>query len=145
MEYVRCLCLVAAFAWAAPAAAQIGPWRIVAANPPSDVDLLLGCQAVLHAADMFTTAYDLRLGGPQGAHEANPLLAPFARRPVALTIVSGAIDILEAYTVKRLEPRHRRIARGYALALVALEVWTTVHNINVAGDLQRARGTPKPR
>jgi len=64
---------------------------------------------------------------------------------VALTIVSGAIDILEAYTVKRLEPRHRRIARGYALALVALEVWTTVHNINVAGDLQRARAAPKPR
>jgi len=56
MEYVRCLCLVAALAWAAPAAAQIRPWRIVAANPPSDVDLLLGCQAVLLAADMFTKA-----------------------------------------------------------------------------------------
>jgi len=141
----RALCLAVVLAWAAPAAAQIRPWRIVAANPPSDVDLLLGCQAVLHAADMFTTAYDLRLGGPQAAHEANPLLAPFARRPVTLTIVSGAIDILEAYTVKKLEPRHRRIARGYALALVALEVWSTINNINAAGELQRARAASGPR
>ena len=141
----RALCLAVVLAWAAPAAAQIRPWRIVAANPPSDVDLLLGCQAVIHAADMFTTAYDLRLGGPQAAHEANPLLAPFARRPVTLTIVSGAIDILEAYTVKKLEPRHRRIARGYALALVALEVWSTINNINAAGELQRARAASGPR
>jgi len=142
---IKSLVVAAVLAWPGPAAAQGRPWRTVAANPPSGVDLLLGCQAVLHAADMFTTAYDLRLRGLQGVHEANPLLAPFARQPVTLTIVSGAIDVLEAYTVKRIEPRHPRIARGYALALVALEVWTTIHNINVAGELQRARDASRPR
>ena len=143
----RALCLVVFLAWSAPAEAQVNPWRTPAAYSPSDVDVLLGCQAVLHAADMFTTAYDLRLGGPEAVREANPLLAPFAGSPVTLTIVSGAIDILEAYTVKKLERRHRKIARGYALALVALEVWTTINNVNAAGELQRqrARGAPRPR
>ena len=60
----RALCLVVFLAWSAPAAAQVNPWRAPAAYSPSDVDLLLGSQAVLHAADMFTTAYDLlRSGG----------------------------------------------------------------------------------
>jgi len=140
----RALCFAAALAWSAPAAAQVRPLLTPAVSMPSDVDLLLGCQAVLHAADMFTTAYALRLGGPDAARETNPLLAPFAGSPVTLTIVSGAIDILEAYTVKKLERRHRRIARGYAFALVALEVWATINNVNAAGELQRQRARAAP-
>jgi hypothetical protein len=103
---------------------------------PTDVDLLLGCQAVLHAADMFTTAYDLHLGS--AAHESNPLLAPMHAHPVALTAMSGAVDVLQAYAITKIQYRHPKIARVWAAALVAVEVWATINNVNAAGRLQRA-------
>jgi hypothetical protein len=104
---------------------------------PSDVDVLLGVQAVLHTADMITTAYDLSFG--DAAHEANPILGGFTRQPVKVVILSGAIDILQAYTIAKLRHRHPKIALWWARALVGTEVWATINNINAAGELQRRR------
>ena len=134
--------LAALVAGAQPARAQV-PLHTAEKRPspfsvePTDVDLLLGCQAVLHAADMFTTAYDLHLGGT--ARETNPLLAPMHRHPVALTAFSGAIDVLQAYAITKIQHRHPKLARWWAMALVGVEVWATINNINAAGQLQRAR------
>jgi hypothetical protein len=124
--------------FAATAAAQDAPPRRAQFRvPPSDVDVLLGAQAVLHTADMLTTAYDLTLS--PDAHEGNPILGAFGQQPVRLAIVSGAIDILLTYTIEKLQQRHPKIARWWALALVGTEAWTTLNNISAAGQLQRRR------
>jgi uncharacterized protein DUF5658 len=136
----RCLslgCLVL-FATVSIAGAQsLSPEPRPSSLHPSDVDLLVACQAVLHAADMFTTAYDLSLGGTR--REANPILKPLMHHPVTLTVASSAIDVLQAYTVTRLQRNHPKLARWWALALVATETWATINNVNAAGELQRQR------
>lgn len=124
--------------FAAAAAAQEAPARLARFSvPPSDVDVLLAAQAVLHAADMMTTAYDLSLS--RDAHEGNPALGAFTQQRIRLAIVSGAIDILQTYTVERLQRRHPKIARWWALALVGTELWAAVNNVKAAGELQRRR------
>jgi hypothetical protein len=105
---------------------------------PSSVDILIGTQAILHSVDLFTTAYTLQLGG-DNVREANPLLASLSRRPVVLASVSGAIGVLQAYTVTRLQRRHPRIALAWALVLVGIEFYAVTNNVHVAGQLQRAR------
>ena len=107
-------------------------------DPPSSVDILIGTQAILHSVDIFATAYTLQLGG-RNAREANPILAPFARRPVVLASVSGAIGVLQAYTVTKLRPRHPKIALAWALILVGIEGYAVTNNVHVAGQLQRGR------
>ena len=120
------------------AAAQEPPLAAVPLKlHPSDVDVLLAAEAVLHSADMITTAYDLTLSS--SAREANPLLAPFAAKPVSVVALSGAINILQAYTIAKLQHRHPKIALWWARALVGVEVWATINNVNAAGDLQRRR------
>src|SRR5262249_28979420 len=66
---------------------------------PTNVELMIGCQAVLHAVDVFTTAYDMSLSSQ--AREGNPLLKPLEQHPTALAITSSAIDILQAYTIEK--------------------------------------------
>jgi hypothetical protein len=136
---MRCLAFVALLlALAAPATAQVA----TDAETPrhsvfnvATIDLLVGAQAGLHTADMFTTAYALHLG--TDAREANPLLAGVGSRPVALAAVSGAVDVLQAYVIVKLEHRHPRMATVWALALVATECWATANNIHAIGELQR--------
>jgi hypothetical protein len=110
---------------------------------PSDVDVLLGVQAVLHTADMITTSYALSFGEP--AHEANPLLARFAGRPVQLVAISSAINVLQAYTIAKLQHHHPKIALWWARALVGVETWATINNINAVSDLQRQSAGRSPR
>jgi hypothetical protein len=136
MRVVCSLLLMLLFASAA--AAQEPPLAAVPLNlHPSDVDVLLATQAVLHTADMITTSYDLTLSA--SAREANPFLAPFTGKPVSLVAVSSAINVLQAYTIARLQHRHPKIALWWARALVGVEVWATINNVNVAGELQRRR------
>jgi len=104
---------------------------------PSDVDVLLAAEAVLHTADMITTSYDLTLSS--SAREGNPFLAPFTGKPVAVVALSGAINILQAYTIAKLQHRHPKIALWWARTLVGVEVWATINNVNAAGELQRRR------
>ena len=107
-------------------------------DPPSSVDILIGTAAILQSVDIFSTAYTLQLGD-DNAREANPLLAPFARHPVVLASVSGAIGVLQAYTVTKLQRRHPKIALGWALILVGVEAYAVTNNVHVAGQLESAR------
>ena len=136
MRVVCSLMLMLVFVSAA--AAQEPPQAAVPLNlHASDVDVLLAAEAVLHTADMITTSYDLTLSS--SAREANPFLAPFAAKPVSLVALSGAINILQAYTIARLQHRHPKIALWWARTLVGVEVWATINNVNAAGELQRRR------
>ena len=60
---VRSVTVIAMCLCATPVHAQFE--REAGASPrqdlPSSVDVLVGTQAILHAVDMFTTAYDLQL------------------------------------------------------------------------------------
>ena len=124
--------------FARSASAQETPLSAVPLNlHPSDVDVLLAAEAVLHTADMITTSYDLTLSS--SAREGNPFLAPFAGKPVAVVALSGAINILQAYTIAKLQHRHPKVALWWARALVGVEVWATINNVNAAGELQRRR------
>jgi hypothetical protein len=139
---MRLVCsLVLILVFASAAAAQEAPLAAVPLNlHPSDVDVLLAAEAVLHTADMITTSYDLTLSA--SAREGNPFLATFTGTPVSLVALSGAINVLQAYTIARLQHRHPKIALWWARALVGVEVWTTINNINAAGELQRRRAIP---
>jgi len=112
--------------------------------PPSDVEVLLVSQSVLHAAEIFTTAYDLSIGEGR-AREANPLLASLTDRPIALSAVSGAIDVLQVYAVMKLHRTHPKIARWWALAMVIAETWATINNVNATSELQRQRAARSGR
>ena len=103
---------------------------------PSNLQFLLGTEAILHSADMFTTAYDLQLSG--SARERNPLLAPLSRRPLALVTVSSAVNVLQLYTITRLNRNHPKLAMAWALILIGTETYAVTNNIKVAGQLRRA-------
>lgn len=131
-------CVVLLLFVAKPAAAQEPPLAAAPLNlHPTDVDVLLATQAVLHTADMITTSYALTLGS--NAREGNPLLAPLTGKPVALVAMSGAVDVLLAYTIAKLQHRHPKIALWSARALVGVEAWATINNVNAVSELQRRR------
>jgi hypothetical protein len=65
----------------------------------------LSTQAVLHAADMISTAACLQY---TDAHEGNPWLAPLSDHPVALASASGAIDITPSSASSTRARLHRR-------------------------------------
>ena len=136
MRLACSLVLMIVFASAAAAAQE--PLAAVPLNlHPSDVDVLLAAEAVLHTADMITTSYDLALSA--SAREGNPFLATFTGKPVSLVALSGAINVLQAYTIAKLQRRHPKIAVWWARTLVGVEVWATINNVNAASELQRRR------
>jgi hypothetical protein len=122
---------------AAPAHAQADEPAVP--DPPAErrtsLHVLIGAQAALHSADMISTVHALRLSG--GAREGNPLLRPLSGRPVALAAVSSGINALQMYTIVKLHRRHPKIARGWALALIAVEAYAVTNNIRVAGQIRR--------
>jgi hypothetical protein len=108
---------------------------------PSKLRLLLTTQAILHAGDMVTTVYDLRVGAD--TREGNPLLAPLSGRPEALVAVSTAVNVLQIYTITRLHRRHPKLAVAWALILVGTEAYAVANNVRIAGQLQGGRaGAP---
>ena len=102
---------------------------------PAKLRVLLGTQAILHAADMFTTAHNLQLGGI----EANPVLAPLSGRPTALVAVSSGINVLQIYAITKVHRHHPKIAMAWAVILFGVEAYAVANNVKVAGHLQRAR------
>ena len=130
--------VVLVLVFASAAAGQAPPLPAVPLNlHPTDVDVLLATQAALHTADMITTSYALTLSS--NAREANPLLAPLTGKPVALVAMSGAVDVLLAYTIAKLQHRHPKIALWSARALVGVEACATINNVNAVSELQRRR------
>jgi hypothetical protein len=129
---VRCLALVITIALANPAIAR-------GQRLPSNVDVMLGAQDVLHIADMITTTVALSRGREVGAIEGNPLLRPLSDRPALLATVSGAVDVLQVVVIKRVERKHPRWALVWSAALVGLEVWATTNNIAALGRIHQRR------
>jgi hypothetical protein len=107
-------------------------------NHPEDrrtsLRVLLAAQAAIHSADMITTVSALRHGN---VREANPLLRPFAARPVALVAVSSGINVLQMYTVAKLHRRHPKIARAWSLILMGVEAYAVSNNLRVAGRIRQ--------
>ena len=60
-------------------------------------------------------------------------------RSPSLVALSSAINVLQAYTIARLQQRHPKIAVWWARVLVGVEVWATINNVNAASELQRRR------
>jgi hypothetical protein len=106
---------------------------------PSNVDVMLGAQDVLHLADIITTSVALTRGREVGAIEGNPLLRPLSDRPALLAAVSGTLDVLQVVVIKRVERKHPRWALVWSAALVGLEVWATTNNIAALGQIHRRR------
>jgi len=129
---MRCLALAIAIALSNVPLAR-------AQKLPSNVDVMLGVQAVLHTADVLTTSWDLTRGREIGAIEGNPILNPLGNQPPVLAAVSGALDVLQVIVIKRIEPKHPRWALVWSAALVGLEVWATTNNIAVAGRIHQRR------
>jgi hypothetical protein len=104
------------------------------------VDILVRAQALLHAADVVSTSYDLT-HQPPGlmVHEANPLLRPFERNVVWLEAVNTGAVAAEIYFVKRLSRRHSRAATALAAGLSVAKAWAVVQNVRVAARIQAAR------
>jgi len=129
--------LVLVIVFASAAAAQEPLAAVPLKLHPSEVEVLLAAEAVLHTADMITTSYDLTLS--RSAREGNPFLATLTDKPVSLVALSGAINVLQAYTIAKLQRRHPKIAVWWARALVGVEVWATINNVNAASELRRRR------
>jgi hypothetical protein len=116
---------------AVPASAQTLDRR-----PLADIDVILGVENVLHFTDMLTTGYDLRF---ENVKEGNPFLAPLGRSTAAIEGVSSALNVFEVWMIKKMSVKHPRIAKACGVGFVALELYGTLNNINLAGQLQRAR------
>jgi Domain of unknown function (DUF5658) len=137
--FARGCAVMAMVLCAAPARAQSeeapGTHRI-----PSNLRVLLGTQAILHAADMFTTTYNLQLGGI----EANPILAPLSQQPVALVAFSSALNVLQIYAITKVHHRRPKVAMAWAVILVGAEAFVVANNVRAARQLnQRARAGPR--
>lgn len=101
----------------------------------TDIEVLVGAHDVLHIADMVTTAYALSRGVT--AREANPVLRPLGGHPIALSVASGAFDVVEVWALMKLNQHHPKLAKVFALSLVATEVWATSNNVRLVGQIQR--------
>jgi hypothetical protein len=102
------------------------------------LSFLIATEMILHSADMFTTVHNLEVDGGS-VREANPLLAPFSQRPLALVAVSSAVNALQVLTIAKLRPRHPKLAKAWALILIGTEAYAVAHNVRLAGRLQRER------
>jgi hypothetical protein len=129
---MRCLALAVAIALSDATLAH-------AQTLPSNVDVMLGAQDVLHIADMITTSFVLTRGREYGAFEGNPLLRPFTDRPALIATVSSTLDVLQVVVIKRVERKHPRWALVWSAALVGLKGWATTNNIAAAGRIHRRR------
>jgi hypothetical protein len=99
------------------------------AQMPSNVDVMLGAQDVLHIADIITTSFVLTRGKEFGAFEGNPLLRPFDDHPALIATMSSTLDLLQVVVIKRVERKHPRWAFVWSAALAGLKVWATTNNI----------------
>jgi hypothetical protein len=131
--------LIAMLFCAAPACAQSeqGTGADHPASRPSKLRFLLGTEAVLHSVDMVTTVRNLQF---DGAREANPLLASFSDRPAALVAISGAVNLLQLYTISKLHRRHPKLAVAWAVILIGTEAYVVTNNVRVFGELGATRG-----
>ena len=87
--------------------------------------IALGSYAVANAADLATTLSALKCGGVM---EANPVLAPFASHPVALTAVKGGLTLGTMVLLWKLHKEHPKAAFYLSVAGAAATSVAAVHN-----------------
>lgn len=75
--------------------------------------------------DISTSMY---LFGAGQSSEANPLLRPFQRRPVAMGIAKGAMASAVAIALLRAHEDHPKTAFAVAVALTCVQGWVSYHN-----------------
>ena len=131
-DLVEALLPLAAFAVAATAAVEARPFVQTTARPAPLVSLYVSF-ATLQALDVASTRTALRAGSV----EANPLVAPFARSPLALTAVKAGVASAMIYASERLWKKNRKAA---VLTMIGLNVAYGVavaHNYGVAARQKR--------
>ena len=72
-----------------------------------------------------------------GAVEANPMMAPFARSPLALAAVKAGVTSATIFATERMWKTNRKAALLTMIALNATYGAIAVHNYRVAAGQQR--------
>lgn len=92
------------------------------------------------AMDAWTTRrlLDRHARDPHPAYELNPLLKPFAGRPLLYAAIQGDALLADGLLAKS---RHRHLAIGIAVAFTAVHVVAAGHNLAHQAALER---TPPP-
>ena len=90
--------------------------------------------AGMHALDIVSTQRALAAG----AAEANPMMAPFARSPLALAAVKAGVTSATIFATERLWKTNRKAAVLTMIALNATYGAVAAHNYRVAAA-QRGR------
>ena len=91
---------------------------------------------MLQGSDAIQTAYMIGRGG---AHEANPVLQPFANQPAAFGAMKLGLVAVTTWALTRIHAIPTTRARWITGAILAeeyvLETWCIVHNANVLSGL----------
>ena len=89
------------------------------------LDLSVASYLVLQGVDLGVSEYLL---GSQRGQEANALLAPFARSPVAFSAVKMSLAVTTGYIFLRYHQDHPKLALACSLAANALYIGVVAHN-----------------
>lgn len=88
--------------------------------------------------DSWTTQRGLDGGG---AHETNPLMAPFVGNDVTLYAVPAALGLATGYLADKLAKRgHRNVAKAFSGLTMGVHLGASANNIAVAARERRERG-----
>ena len=83
--------------------------------------------------DVVSTEYAVR----HGAVEMNPIMGQTTAQRVLVKSLSAAAQV---WLVKRLSPRHPKLAKGLGYGMSALLVGVAGHNLRVGQQMQRMNG-----
>jgi hypothetical protein len=129
------------FAAAEMAAVEARPFELrpvvrPAVRPPARPAPLLGLYvslAGLQALDIASTHTALKAG----AAEANPMMAPFARSPLALAAVKGGVTGATIFATEQMWKTNRKAALVTMIVLNATYGAIAAHNYRVAAAQRR--------
>jgi len=97
---------------------------------------LIAGGVMLQGSDAIQTAYMIGRGG---AHEANPVLQPFAEHPAAFGAMKLGLVAATTWALTRIHAIPTTRARWLTIAILAeeyvLETWCIVHNAGVLSGL----------
>lgn len=97
----------------------------VLANGSWPTHLAIGTFMTAQGTDLSTSMY--LLGSNQG-REANPLLAPFADKPVVFGALKMGLGSTASYLILRIHKTHPKLAFALAAVGASIYIGATVHN-----------------
>ena len=122
----------AVFAAAETAAIEPRPYMKSSTRPAPLVGLYVSF-AALEVLDVASTQKALRAGGV----EANPLVAPFAGSPLAMTVVKAGVAGAMIYASERLWKTNRKAAVLTMIGLNIAHGVVVAHNYRIAASQRR--------